>query len=126
VADSNFRKIVLGQLLSTVFDVEGAQHCLQNPACAASHKEFNPIVGRTRGRQYAAKLSIQFATSVVPLYFLKRMDMKEKAEKGLKSVEGPWWFWGNVWTGTNLITGAMNWSRKAPASFCPSGTVCKK
>ena len=118
VANRKFWLIAAGMYASAFYDVEGAQHCIRVRAC----KEANPILGQTRGRQYGVKLGITTA-ALIPVYYLKRLDMQDNAE-GRKSPF-PWWAAAQMVTGTNLVTGTVNW-RHTKHTNCPAlGAGCR-
>jgi len=110
VASRNYWLMVAGMYASATFDIEAFQAKCGDAGSRCA--ELNPILGRSRPRQYAVKFGLVTALSYM-LFVGKRWDMQDR-EHGVKSGYPPWWSYGYAWIGLNTATGAYNLASGPP------------
>ncbi len=119
VADKKFWLLAAENYASSVFDIESFHHCHRvDPSC----REFNPLMGQKRPRQYAVK----FAINTVFVWAIYKARREQILQEEAHDRDG-WPSWSKVdhaWTAVNLGTGLVDLLHKRPQRLCPTGTAC--
>jgi hypothetical protein len=105
VADQKFWATVAVDAGMAAYAVEGIQHCRRvDPTC----REANPVLGRTRGQQYAAKIGLTVLVPAIGKYYWRKWDMEDN-QLGYNNHTPGWWLPAIISPVANFVDGTFAW-----------------
>ncbi len=108
VADRKFWATVALDAGMTAYAVEGIQHCRHvDPTC----REANPVLGQTRGQQYAAKMGLMVLLPTIGKYYWRKWDTEDK-RLGYNNHTPGWWLPAIISPVANFIDGTFAWRHR--------------